>query len=427
MGRRVSVLPVEATTPGGGCSEFGRGGRTGGVMNHYLVLPAQFESRNTLSLARRSSSTQTYQSRPILLLLGAAAMSLIFAGCGEDSDAGSAQAQGTDGSGGPLLLEAAGGAKAGAADVLPARISDAAEAMDLSAVEMLAGAEKPAQRTVTSLAYQAPGTVEAAVKLHREQLLAKGWTALPETSVTPEYASAMFAKNGLRVSLGVMPGGAGKVNVTLLHHGNVPFERLPMVAGAKKVYAGPSTAIFTSAVPVDSAANETAAALERAGWAPIGSAANSRFFKQNAVKLTVMTSSAPGQGGATTLNFTSEMLPMDVPVPPSASDVEFSQGLKRFTCDTKMSGQECLDFYRASLGKLGWETTSDAPARVQTDTFVIFHNSAKDILRLGLRPGRADGEIRVVAEYMSAREIAEMKAKYDAQAEAHKAAQAGKN
>jgi hypothetical protein len=135
------------------------------------------------------------------------------------------------------------------------------------------------------------------------------------------------------------------------------------------------------------------------------------------VKLMVQTTSAPAQGGKTTLNITSEMLPVDVPVPAEATRVEYVQSLNRLTYDVKLSGQECLDFHRASLAKLGWETKTDAPARVQADTFVMFYNADKDVLRLGLRPAVVPGAegFSVVAEYLTGQQIAEMKAKYDAQ------------
>ena len=370
---------------------------------------------HSLAPSALGSSIATRLQRAILparLLVAAAAICL--AGCDEDATTQEGAA--------PTKQEL----EASVHEVeitMPARVSDARQAMDLSSVPMIASSENPAERTVTGLVYRAAGSIDEGFKFHREQLVNGGWKELPGASVTPQDASAVFAKRGLHLSLTVMPDQAGKVGIAMHHHGNVRFEKLPMPGVAKSIYAGPMSAIFSCDLPADTAARELAAALVEAGWSPYGSAGNTQSFKQNAVMLSVMTASAPGQGGKTTMNFSSEMLPVDVPVPPGAMEVQFVTGQKRLIFEVKLKAQECIAYYQESLGKLGWQTNMKEPMKINSYDVLVFRNEAKDMLKVGTRPGR-EGGLRVFAEHMTAAEIDEMNRRLDAQAEAYKAKKA---
>jgi hypothetical protein len=378
---------------------------------------------------RRASSFQLPQYAVNIARGASLAFLLVAAGCGDSStaqpaagnapDSGTAPSAPVDAGAVPAAAVAPAAPATPAAPKEPARLVEAAALMNLAQVPLFAGAEKPAERTVTSLVYLAPGGTEEVFGFHRDQFTKAGWSAVPGASVTPQSASTTFTKDGFHLSLTAYPQGGGKTAVNVVNHGNVQFAQLPLPSGAKAVYTGPTTGIFTVDVAPDKAADEIAAGLKQAGWEPYGAAAPTRWFRRNAVRLSVMTGAAPAQGGKTNVSFTAEMMPMEVPVPEGAADVQLSSGLKRLIATAPLTAEQGTTFYREALANLGWECTTPTPLKIERDDVSIFRNPAGDTLRMALR---ASGEekLRIQAEYLSAADLAEMKRKLDEQAEAYK-------
>src|SRR5262245_11796750 len=95
----------------------------------------------------------------------------------------------------------------------PATVEQAARVLDLSTFP-LPDVPKPLEsRHVANLSYLATGDVTTAFEFNRKALLAQGWKELPNSSVTAEYASAMFSRNGFVVYLSVTPHGDGGLYV----------------------------------------------------------------------------------------------------------------------------------------------------------------------------------------------------------------------
>jgi len=294
------------------------------------------------------------------------------------------------------------------------------QSLDLATLPLLKGADEPSERTVTSLFYRAGGSVEEAFKFHQGQLIQKGWKEFSGSLVASHSASGMFGKNGLRVSLTTFPDQPGKVTVTLRHHGNIDFTKLPLPTGAKPLYSGPASAIYVVDQAVEPVAIANADSLKQLGWTPYGNAGDTRWFKQKAVKLSVTTASAPAQGGKTAITFSSELMPAEIPAHPNATDLRFSNSPKRLTFEVPMNQDECVKSYRDTLSSEGWRTTMEAPVKVDGDQVLAFRNDANDMLSIAMRSG-GEGRLRVGVDYQSAAEIAEMNRKLDAQAEAYKA------
>ena len=284
------------------------------------------------------------------------------------------------------------------------------------------GAEAPAEITATALSYRVASSVEAAFKFHQDQLREKGWVEQPGSSVMPHSASGTFDKNKVHLSLSVIPDKPGTAFVSLRNHGNLDFSNLPLPAAAKVVYAGPLTAIYTVDQPAEAAANALADSLLAAGWVRYGGAGNSEWFLRNAVRLSVMTAAAPGAGGKTTMTFTSEMLPAEIPAPAEAMDLQFSTSQKRLSFQFPKTQEECIGFYRDKLSAAGWTSRMEAPTKIESDQVLVFRNANNDLMNLGMRPGPSGG-LLVTVEYQTAGEIAEMNRKLDAQAAAYKASQ----
>ena len=188
------------------------------------------------------------------------------------------------------------------------------------------------------------------------------------------------------------------------------------------VYAGPLTAIYTVDQPVEAAAKALAESLLAAGWVRYGDAGNSEWFLRNAVRLSVTTTAAPGQGGKTTMTFASELLPAEIPAPADAKELQFSTSQKRLSFQYPKTQEECIAFYREKLAGVGWRTTMEAPTKIDSDQVIVFRNANGDLMNLAMRPGPSGG-LLVAADFQTAGEIAELKRKLDAQAEAYKARQ----
>ncbi len=299
----------------------------------------------------------------------------------------------------------------------PATLREAARELDLTNAPLMKGAEAPSERNVTGLSYRVSGSVEAAFKFHQEQLKEKGWSEQAGSSVMPHSASATFDKDGLHLSLSVIPDKPGTAFVSLRHHGNLDFTKLPLPEGAKVVYAGPLTAIYTTEQSADSAAKSLGDSLVKAGWVRYGDAGNTEWFLKNAIRLSVTIAAAPGQGGKTTMNFGSEMLPAEIPAIPDATELQFSSSQKRLSFKTSKTQEECVTFYRENLRSAGWTTTMDAPAKDEGDQVLVFRNKGGDMLKLAMHTLPAGG-LMVALDYQGAAEIEEMNRKLDAQAEA---------
>ncbi len=105
------------------------------------------------------------------------------------------------------------------------------------------------------------------------------------------------------------------VGVRLMDQGNVNLGKLPVPPDAKPLYSFAGTAAYVTEVPARQTAEAIRALLTARGWQPYGTAGDSHFFKQNAVKLTARCAVAPAQGGKTVIQLSSELLSVDLPAP----------------------------------------------------------------------------------------------------------------
>src|SRR5262249_27405272 len=157
-------------------------------------------------------------------------------------------------------------------------------------------------------------------EFNRKALLAQGWKELPDSSVTQEYASASFSRNGFVVYLSISPHGDGGLYVRLMNLGNVKASKLPIPPGAKPVYQGDSTAMYVTAAsgPATGAACRNVFIAQ--GWWPYGNPPDTAVFKMNAIVVTAYISSAPAQGGKTSIQYSTQLISSDIPAPPNVED-----------------------------------------------------------------------------------------------------------
>ncbi|MCC6125493.1 MAG: hypothetical protein IT426_11055 [Pirellulales bacterium] len=309
-----------------------------------------------------------------------------------------------------VLIPFAGVAFSRAADKpsgSPATAAEAAKVIDLSTLPLAAGAEKPPIRRIAGLTYQAPGTVKKAYEFHRKQLLERKWKELPGGYASDQSSNGAFARDGFTLSLMVfLSGKADEAYVTIMNHGNVKLDKLPLPAGAKPLYAGPASAMFVAETPVKETAEACKKLLLAEGWQPYGAAGDTHFFKKNAVALSAFITTAPAQGGKTSIQYGTSLMSVDLPAPAETLQLKYSDAPTQLSFDSAATQQEIVDFYRKTLGRSGWKATADAPIKIDFRHELIFRNPGKDLLTLEM--SEVEGKSRVLLKYQTAAEVAEI-------------------
>ena len=140
--------------------------------------------------------------------------------------------------------QAADDTTSGDAIKTPATVEQAAKILDLSTFPLMEGAKSAESRHVANLSYVAPGDPKKALEFHRKAFAAQGWKELPNSTISDQSASAMFARDGFVVSLSVIPFEATGVAVRMQNLGNVKPGKLPVPPNTKPVYLGDPTAMY---------------------------------------------------------------------------------------------------------------------------------------------------------------------------------------
>jgi hypothetical protein len=201
-------------------------------------------------------------------------------------------------------------------------------------------------------------------------------------------------------------GKPGAINVTLTNHGNVDPQKLPVPREAKPFYSGPVNAAYLTEAPVDKTAEACRKLLLAQGWQPYGTAGESQFFKQNAVRLQARVASAPAQAGKTVIDYTTELLSADLPAPPEFLAAQYSDATKQLFFDTAAPAAEVVAFYRKALAGGGWKATTDNLIKSDFKESMIFRNPQKDMLTLETQT--VEDKLRVLLKHQSAAEVDEL-------------------
>ena len=289
----------------------------------------------------------------------------------------------------------------------PATVEQAARVIDLSTFPLMDGAKPPGSRQVANLSYAATGDVKTAFAFSRKALLAQGWKELPNSSVTDQYASALFSSNGFVVYVSVTPGGDGTQRVRLQNQGNVKPGKLRVPSNAKAVYVGDSTAMYETDAAVPATADAIRNLLVAQGWVLYGKAGDSDFFKQNANLATATVSSAPARGGKTMIQYSNQLISADIPAPPDVENLRYVDEPPELTFAT--TNQDAIvDFYKKALASAGWKSTMDKMVDVDGKPTMIFRNPAKEMITLSMLYDYGGGKLGGSVRFQSAKEIAEL-------------------
>ena len=291
-------------------------------------------------------------------------------------------------------------------------VDEIAKILDLRTLPLPQGATTNAQRQLGALNYQVNGDVKSAFTYQQQQLTKAGWKELPGSQIDAAYCSGMFSKSGFTVSVSSFDAG-GMSQVSLINFGNLQLAKLPVVKGAKAVFANEASANFSVAMrPVDAAAT-TRKLLTDAGWEPFGSISNppdmeSLTFKRNAVQLSVFIPASPVEKGSSGVMYSAMVLSADIPAPLNAEKLEYVDSFKRLQFETVDDFNAVAKFYQQRLAKQHWKPTTELLS--QEDSFhrhiatQVFRNHAQDILTLDLQT--SDGRSRAQLTHLTAAESA---------------------
>lgn len=294
-----------------------------------------------------------------------------------------------------------------AADPVPLTAAEAAKRLDLRSLPVPADAGESRQRTMASLSYETSGTIDTVYPTLKAELQKRGWKELPEAMVTPAYASATYENKDSRLSVTLSPAG-DKVTVMMNQHGNVALDKLPMPKGVQTLYAGPASLLLTATDSPEKTHEAVAKLLTAKGWQPYGSAGDTRFYRQNAVRLGVTASAAPAQGGKTMIQLESTLMSVELPAPNSAEGLSYADVTTTISFDSAEPLEAIDSFYRKTLASSGWEATTEKPIKVSIYDTVIFRNPAMDLIELRMQT--VEDKSRALVIYQTAAQVAEIEA-----------------
>ena len=287
----------------------------------------------------------------------------------------------------------------------PATVEEAAKILDLSTFPLMDGARSSESRHVANLSYVAPGDPNKALEFHRKAFDAQGWKELPNSTVSDQSASAMFARDGFVVYLSVTPFEKNELSVRLQNLGNVKPGQLPVPTDAKAVYKGDPTAMYDTQAAVSATADAIRNLFVAQGWVPYGKAGDSDFFKKNAILATSTVSSAPAQGGKTMIQYSNQLISSDIPAPPNVEDLRYVDEPPELMFATA-NQDAVVEFYLKALAAAGWKSTMDKMVDVDGKPTMIFRNAAKEMITLSM-PYVLGDKLGVSVRFQSAAEIAE--------------------
>ncbi len=268
-------------------------------------------------------------------------------------------------------------------------VQEAAQLLDLRQLAQPDQATLIGQAEVGALNYNTPAKVAGVVDFYRPLLTEQGWQDLSDQGYADDTTATLyFTKSGFALSLSASQMSEGNTSVTLLHHGNVDLSTLPQMADAEAGFAAPNTLIYFSPSSVADVARFIRTELAAQGWheysRPNTTAADSadmqtRSFIQNGLELIVFIATAPAQGNKTSVQYSTVLLPLDVPIAAGANQVQFDETEPYLEYTSSDSPASLADFYRQAMAAFGWTELPDATVTTE-QAVVAFANDLEELV-----------------------------------------------
>lgn len=257
-------------------------------------------------------------------------------------------------------------------------VSDAKKVIDLSTIPLMTGANAPKQRSYAKLTYTVPGgDTHPAYVFHRDQLLSGGWTQDQGLAITAPYRL-----DGYVVTLSTSILGGGEVTVKMENHGNVDLSSLPLPSGSKELVISPELGRFLIPTAPAAAKKAIQKSLGAKGWQPYGGEKDLLYFKQNAVRLEVKIPSTSRLKGQTQIDFKPELLSHDLPAPPDATELKYTDATGKLAFNTKSKPEAVAEFYTKDLTKKGWKAETKTLTKAKAGQTMTFQNPEEGSITL---------------------------------------------
>lgn len=297
----------------------------------------------------------------------------------------------------------------------PPTVDEAASILDLRQLALVPGSEEPGGRSVARLVYQPTGKPREAFDFHKKQLAEQKWSEAPGGTATDESVSGTFLRDGYVLSLSASSSGGDKpvTMVFAANHGNLSLKTLPKPENSEVLYEFPVSIAYVTPDPVDATAGNVDKALQAAGWEPYGQAGDTRFYRQNAIRLLATIGAAPAQEGKTVVTYFTELLSAELPAPTDAKQLQYSEPPVQLTVDYAGDLAAADGWYRERLGKMGWKPTTENPVKQGFEYFVIYRNEPGEMLEINFR--EVDDITRLTLRFTTAEEFAAMEKRWEEQ------------
>lgn len=288
----------------------------------------------------------------------------------------------------------------------PATARQAAAVLDFSEFPLIRPIDEASTQTIARQTYRTIGPISDLAEQLRGKLKEAGCQELPGATFMDAYGAAVYQKDGYTISLSLSPlGQPNEIMVSLANHGNLNLKELPVPDGFKEMYALPNVVAYTSDKAVEEANAACKKLLMEKGWEPFGETTVSFMLKKNAVILQIMVT-ASAQGNGSTVQISSELMSVDLPAPPYSGVLQYSETASNMLFDSEKTQAELIEFFRTSLGELGWSATTENPFKVGFREHLIFRNPEKEYLEIDFQT--VEGKTRTRLKYQTAKQFAEM-------------------
>jgi hypothetical protein len=291
----------------------------------------------------------------------------------------------------------------------PATAAEAIATVDLRKLPIPADVEDPSVGP-TDVGFQTKEPIKPTFDAVEKFLLDAGCEPYRDRQSYPGSISGGYTKNGFRIDVSASSyeseGKEPSTSIFVRNLGNVNLARLPAPDGAKVWHSFPDTAAFITDAGVEETRKAMHEKLLAAGWQPYGSAGDTRNYKQNATQIDVTINSPPATPGQTVITFGSEQLGADLPAPPTATRVDYSDNPTQVYVEFPGTPNEAVKFNQEALTAAGWKATTDKPIEDGNEQMLIFRNDAKDMVTLKVNGDPEEKGIRYSLEYMTGEEVA---------------------
>lgn len=285
----------------------------------------------------------------------------------------------------------------------PATVADAIAAVDLRKLPVPADVEN-AGLAIANAGFTTKQDAKATYAAIEKFLTDAGCKPYSDLQAYEGSMNRGFTRNGFRFSVSVSSVG-GETNAMVFNLGNVNLSKLPVPPGAKPWHAFPDTAAFITDAGVEETREATRKVLLEQGWQPYGGAADTSDYKKNATSIGVTINSPPATPGQTVISFGSRQLSADLPAPPDATRVDYSDNPTQVYVEMPGTMADAFAFQQKTLTAAGWKATTDKPIEDGSVQTLIFRNDAKEMLTLTVREG-GPLPTNYMLEYRTAEQVA---------------------